>query len=317
MLKAQFNDESLTIDTYPEWAVRVGEFGNCDGLKSVQIKMPDSTFTNNVQSIELLDSGQTQAYTRSATATAEQLYSKPLEYTASTTFAQYDYTQEGFDRDTPVLIKHAGWPRLQDVQHTAFDITQLTNLDMNNISNNDLVWIAKKANADWDVQRVTSANNTVKSIQSFNNDTQVLIQTNLSHNFIKGDYIGIRNSQFPDFNGVYEVQEVPTSKQVLVNFLNASRLGSAISVLEDESTFNTYGDVYKFISVRIASMNNVNDALSYSDYKFKDSTNNVNGDRVSVWSRVLMTKALQKDRERTITGPVIHCLRVKALGGFQ
>ena len=301
LLKAQFNDESLTIDTFPEWAVRVGEFGNCDGLKSVQIKMPDSTFTNNVQSIELLDSGQKQAYTRSATATAEQLYSKPLEYTASTTFAQYDYTQEGFDRDTPVVIKHAGWPRLQDVQHTAFDITQLENLDMNNISNNDLVWIAKKANADWDVQRVTSANNTVKSIQSFNNDTQILIETNLSHNFAKGDYIGIRNSQFEEFNGVYEIQEVPTSKQVLINFLNASRLGTAISVLEDESTFNTYGDVYKFISVRLASMNNVNDALSYSDYQFKDSINNVNGDRVFVDNVGGDWKIYEKDDPYTTT----------------
>jgi hypothetical protein len=55
LLKAQFNDESLTIDTYPEWMIRVGEFGNTDGLKSVQIQMPDNTFRNNVQSIELLD----------------------------------------------------------------------------------------------------------------------------------------------------------------------------------------------------------------------------------------------------------------------
>ena len=81
---------------------------------------------------------------------------------------------------------------------------------------------------------------------------------------------------------MYQIQEVPNSNELIVNFENASRLGSAISVLADESTFDTYGDVYKFVSVRLASMNNVNDTLSYSDYRFADTVNNVNGDRVFV-----------------------------------
>ena len=55
-----------------------------------------------------------------------------------------------------------------------------------------------------------------------------------------------------------------SNKIILIDFLNASRLGSVISVLADGSTFGTYGDVYKFPSVRLASMNNVNDLLSYS-----------------------------------------------------
>jgi hypothetical protein len=178
--------------------------------------------------------------------------------------------------------KTAGFTRLQDVQHTAYDITDLENLDIASVKTNDLVWIAKKTNTDWDVQRVTSTANTVKSIQSYNNDTQMLINFTLTHSFVKNDYIGIRNSQFTDFNGVYEVQEVPSSNSVIINFLNASRLGSAITVLRDESTYDTYGDVYKFVSVRLASMNNVNDALSYSDYRYKDTVNEVNGDRVFV-----------------------------------
>ena len=151
---------------------------------------------------------------------------------------------------------------------------------MNSIQNNDLVWIARKKNTDWDVQRITSTENTIKNMQSFNNDTQLLIRTNLSHSFVKGEYVGIRNSQFEELNGVYEIQEVPNANQVLINYVNASRLGAGISVLEDESTFSTYGDVYKFVSVRLSTMNNVNDLLSYSDYRKKDVANKVNGDRV-------------------------------------
>jgi hypothetical protein len=282
LLKAQFNDESLTIDTYPEWMIRVGEFGNTDGLKSVQIQMPDDTFRNNIQSIELLDAGQTKSYARSAAVGVNDLYSKPLEYTAASTFGRYDYTQAGYDRDVPQKYKTAGFVRLQDVQHTAYDVTELENLDVSAIDTNDLVWIARKSNTEWDVQRITSTANTVKSIQSYNNDTQMLINFNLTHSFAKNDYVAIRNSQFTDFNGVYQVQEVPSSNSIIINFISASRLGSAITVLADESTYDTYGDVYKFVSVRLASMNNVNDALSYSDYRFKDEVNEVNGDRVFV-----------------------------------
>jgi len=280
LLKAQFNDESLAIETYPEWMIRVGEFGNVDGLKSVQVRLDDDKFTNNIQSIELLDVGTTQSYNRSVAVTKDQLYLSPLEYTASSTFSRYDYSQEGFDRDSHIVYKTAGWPRRQDVQHTAYDIEQLENLDMNSIQNNDLVWIARKKNTDWDVQRITSTDNTIKNMQSFNNDTQLLIRTNLSHSFVKGEYVGIRNSQFEELNGVYEIQEVPNANQVLINYVNASRLGAGISVLEDESTFSTYGDVYKFVSVRLSTMNNVNDLLSYSDYRKKDVANKVNGDRV-------------------------------------
>ena len=71
-------------------------------------------------------------------------------------------------------------------------------------------------------------------------------------------------------------------KQVIFDFVNASKLNTAISVLSDQSTFDTYGDVYKFTSVRLASMNNVNDLLSYSDYRDRDDINIVNGDRVFV-----------------------------------
>ena len=78
LLKAKFNGESLTIDTYPEWMIRTGAFGNGDGLHSVQIEMADSNFTNNVQSIELLDTGTTKTYNRSVGVLADDLYSGSL-----------------------------------------------------------------------------------------------------------------------------------------------------------------------------------------------------------------------------------------------
>ena len=113
------------------------------------------------------------------------MYSKPLDYTASTTFDHYDYTQAGIDRNTPEVFKTAGFVRPEDVQHTAFTKADLTNLDANNIKSNDLVWVANTSTLDsntstynqWDVLRITSTNLRVKSLQSFNTDTQLLINT--------------------------------------------------------------------------------------------------------------------------------------------
>ena len=280
LLKAQFNDENLDIETYQEWMIRVGEFGNADGVKSLQIKMPDNTFLHNTQSIELLPNGGTKSYDRSVGVEDNELYDKPLEYTASATFDRYDYTKPGFDRDVIQKFKTAGWVRPQDVQHTAYDIDDITNLDVNQIQNNDLIWIARKEDTNWDVLRISPADITVKSVRSFNNDTQMIIEFSLPHSFVKNDYMAIRNSQFANLNGVYKIQEIQDGTSVLINFENASSLGTPNSVLADESTLDTYGDVYKTVSVRVASMNNVNDRLSYREYKDADDINKIKGDRV-------------------------------------
>src|SRR6056300_1410912 len=131
LVKAKFYGEDISLDLYPEWMVKVGEFGNVDGNKSIQIEMPDNVFTNNKQSVEILDnSTDTLDYTRSARVDQEDLYSKPVEYIASNTFSKYDYTQQGIDKDTVQFYKTGGFVRRQDVQHTAFDVEDILNLDM-------------------------------------------------------------------------------------------------------------------------------------------------------------------------------------------
>ena len=310
LLKAQFNNESLTIETYPEWMIRIGEFGNVDGLKSIQIKMDDTTFSKNIQSIELLDNANsTVSYDRSATATVDQMYSKPLDYTASTTFDHYDYTQAGIDRNTPEVFKTAGFVRPEDVQHTAFTKADLTNLDANNIKSNDLVWVANTSTLDsntstynqWDVLRITSTNLRVKSLQSFNTDTQLLINTSASHTFKKLDYVTISNSQFTELNGAYQIIDVPNATSILISYANASRLGTGVSILADGSTFGTYGNLYKFVSVRVSSMDYANQSLSYKDYRDADATNKTNGDRIFADNTASLWKIYEKVEPYTTT----------------
>mgnify|MGYP003300160229 CR=1 FL=1 len=54
----------------------------------------------------------------------------------------------GVDRDTAQVFKTAGYPQLEQVQHTAFNISDVFNLDVNRVTSSELIWVANKSNKD-------------------------------------------------------------------------------------------------------------------------------------------------------------------------
>ncbi len=284
ILKAKYEGEDITLDLYPEWMIRTGNFGNTDSIENIQITLKDNEITADPQSIELLDtSNDTVQYTRSDAIVKDNFYYKPVEYTASTTFKRLDYTKGGVSRDTGQVFKTAGYPQLQQVQHTAFNIDEIRNLDMNVISSNDLIWVANKSNGDWDVFRITSAGIKIADLQLINDASQLEITFTGSHNLTAGstttqaDYFGISNSEEATLNGVYQVSSTPDHKTVIIDY--DGNVGF-IPALEDGSTADSYGNIYKFVSVRLASMDNVNDLIDFENYTDKDDAIEQLGDKV-------------------------------------
>ena len=284
ILKAKYEGEDITLDLYPEWMIRTGNFGNTDSIENIQITLKDDEITADPQSIELLDTpSDTVEYARSDAIAKDNFYYKPMEYTASTTFKRLDYTKEGVSRDTAQVYKTAGYPQLQQVQHTAFNIDEILNLDMNAITTNDLIWVANKSNNDWDVLRITNAGIKIADLHLINDASQLEITFTGSHNLTAGstttqaDYFGISNSEEETLNGVYRVSSTPDHKTVIIDY--DGNVGF-IPALEDGSTADSYGNVYKFISVRLSSMDNVNDLLEYDQYTDKNDAIEQPGDKV-------------------------------------
>jgi hypothetical protein len=284
ILKAKYEGEDITLDLYPEWMIRTGNFGNTDSVENIQITLKDDEITADPQSIELLDTASdTVEYARSDAIAKDNFYYKPVEYTASTTFKRLDYTKEGVSRDTAQVFKTAGYPQLQQVQHTAFNIDEILNLDMNAITTNDLIWVANKSNRDWDVLRITSAGIKIATLNLINDASQLEITFTDSHNLSAGttttqaDYFGISNSEEATLNGVYQVSSTPSHKTVIIDY--DGNVGF-IPALEDGSTADSYGNIYKFISVRLASMDNANDLLEYDQYTDKNDAIEQPGDKV-------------------------------------
>ena len=270
ILKAKYEDQDISLDLYPEWMIRTGRFGNVDAIENIQIRLKDNEIVNNPQSIELLDSSNsTKSYIRSLGIPKQDFYHTPVEYTASTTFSQYDYTKTGVDRDTVQVYKTAGYPQLKQVQHTAFNISDLLNLDIDGVEANELVWVANKSNNDWDVLRITNAGVKIANLRSINESTQMEITFTAGHGLTDAtsttlaDYIGIAEAEDEALNGVYEVKNVIDYKRIVVDYTG----NLALPTLDDGSTADSFGNVLKFVSVRLDSMDNVNDRLGYDVYK--------------------------------------------------
>ena len=65
LLKAQYENEDITLDLYPEWMIRTGNFGNTDSIENIQVILKDNEIQADPQSIELLDTtNETASYNR-------------------------------------------------------------------------------------------------------------------------------------------------------------------------------------------------------------------------------------------------------------
>ena len=283
ILKAKYEGEDIKLDLYPEWMIRTGNFGNTDSIENIQVVLKDNEITADPQSIELLDTPlDAIEYARSDAILKDNFYYKPVEYTASDTFKRLDYSKAGVNRDVAQVFKTAGYPQLQQVQHTAFDMADILDIDINEVKANDLIWVANKSNKDWDVFRITNATIKIVNLKLINDASQLEITFTDSHNLSAGsstteaDFFAISNSEELTLNGVYQVKAVPNHKTVIIDY--TGNVGF-IPALEDGSTADSFGNVYKFISVRLASMDNVNDLLSYADYTDKNDAIGQPGDK--------------------------------------
>ena len=284
ILKAQYEEQDLNVDLYPEWMIKTGIIGNADARESIQFTLNETEVTNTPQSIELQDtSNEALSYRRSVAIPKDKFYKKPTEYTASTTFHQYDYTKEGVDRDTVQVYKTAGYPQVGQVHHTLYNETDLLNLNVATLKQNELIWIAKMKNTAWDVLRFTSLGLRIANLKTLEDNTQLEITFTDSHGLSAGtttntaDYFAITNSQETDLNQVYEVLDTPNHKKVVIEYLGDIGF---IPNLEDGSTADSFGNVYSFKSMRITSMDNANINLNYSDYKDKDDSIEREGDKL-------------------------------------
>ena len=114
-----------------------------------------------------------------------------------------------------------------------------------------------------------------------------------THTFELNDILAIKNSSRDPMNGIYSVSTIPENNKVTFVFDTPEQFIST-ELLADESTQSIFGLVYKFISVRLSTMDSVNSLISYDEYRDDDTTNEKPGDILFVDNKGLKWKIYEK-----------------------
>jgi len=206
--QVSLNNVQSSIETFEEWALRVGEYGATDSNDFVEIVLDEQTFTSDPETLVLLNTNDT-APDQIIGITPDKLYHRPNYYNPNL------LTDLTVPKDIGIPIT-AGYVNLADVDATLFDIREYTTLNniLYNVGAGYKIWVAKDFAGDWNVYRVNETDNFVTEM-SYALNGLALITTYGSHNFAIGDVVAIRNFD-TDFDGFYRVFDLDTSNTFYV-----------------------------------------------------------------------------------------------------
>lgn len=245
--KAQINNSNNSIDVYEEWALRVGEYGATDSNQFVEVVLSDLDVTTNPTAIQLLD------YADMSESGAVAYY--PTDVYKSSRNNSPHMFDEYVTSAEKQMMPIAGYPHLDDVDVTIFDITDYRSLanSLVNYGTGSTIWAAKDFDGKWNVYRVNETGNSVVSI-SYSMDSIANVATNLSHGFIGGEIIALKgfsvviDDSTTTFDGFYQVFNVIDS----VTFGIVLTVGS--TVLRDAGVIYDNAIIFKLVGVRLGTV---------------------------------------------------------------
>lgn len=272
---ASRNSDTSSIKFYEEWAFRSGEYGNLENTDYVSMLLTEESIAlGNPSVVELLNKDDPASTYTSYDPTT--LYRTPVNYDKNL-FS--NRTSDDLIHD----FETAGFPRLDDVNNTVYDIRNIATLNdiIADVNRGYLIWTAKDYNNTWNVFRVTEVGYQITSFASTTANAQYKIKFNNHHNLAVNDVFVIKNFD-PVVNGFYTVSSVSGLKEVTVvsNKTNVTITGT--------------GEVYKLESVRFTSPKDIS---TFSPiYGFIDTTDKfwIEQNSSGKWEVIEFTKPLSE-----------------------
>jgi len=207
--RVTFDNEENTIELNENWAFRVGSYGALDTNQSVELVLNESYTLNNPTSLEILSDN---------TVTYSSLYNRPDGLYKSTTIpfsSPFLLTRTDNTPRTDDILT-AGYPNIEDVDATIFDLSDTTTLSVNIdiLGVGSIIWTAVDFSRDWNIYYVTATNADIIQITNNLNST-VLLTFGTEHNLSINDAIIIQNAQV--FSGFYRVKQVVDNFNIVID----------------------------------------------------------------------------------------------------
>jgi hypothetical protein len=242
-----FDNVTSEINIYEEWALRVGDYGAAENNQFLELILQEGTINSNPALLNLVADGGDSVpgavnFSRATVyRTSEQNYTNTI----------IPYRSGNQDQISDLV--NAGYPRLDDVNGTIYDISNYQNHSelVENMGAGYRLWTAVDFNKSWNVYRVTETDLQVQSLTLIG-ATYMQVVLNGPHYNKAGDLIVIKNFYNGVFNGIYRITSVIDNNTVQVPVYKG------IDQLKIARTIGNSSGIYlKLISVRFSSVTNI------------------------------------------------------------
>lgn len=248
LANATFDNLSGNVSFNEEWAFRVGSYGSTLSNQFLEVQLSDSIYTYNPVSFALLNNNETVTDAEVVNVYRENLYKKPLTYTPN--IIKNRSADSIYSND----ITSAGYPNLNDVDATVFDITDTISLNelVPSLYSGFKLWVAKDITRDWNVYRLFKNNATLVDIL-YQLNSYAQFTTSLNHGLSVNDIFAVQGFSSA-VDGFYTVIRIDSSNTIFVAILSSL---DAIMKVTPEITGD--GILFNLSSSRINTPTNILD----------------------------------------------------------
>ncbi len=207
---ANLGKEVAQYDIYEYWAILRSIYGANANKSYFELLLNEALLRSDPSVVSVILPGQTsradqQIFVNDIWKSSYKITSPNILPTTTTTSP---------DRDLP----SAGYPSLDDVDITVFDLEDPTALaaNLDQIGQGTTIWVARVNTYDWNVYRSTKVPGLVVEVSDNLNATS-LVSFNTEHGLSVGDILIIREFS-TNIDGVYRVLSVPTVSTVSIAY---------------------------------------------------------------------------------------------------
>ena len=242
----QFDRVTSEITLYEEWALRVGEYGATGSDQYIEVELNEQSFTDDPSTINFLNFGDAEA-PGAINFTPYTIYRGSEEvYNKNIVKARNDLSPRIGDNVT------AGYPRLDDVDGTMYDISNYQNYFglVDNLGSGYKLWVGVDVDKSWNVYRATETDVLLLSITR-TNTTQLLFVFDKPHGTAAKEFIVIKNFDDNQFDGFYVVTSVQDNLSVLVTGYRNLDTFAQIQTVESSGVY------FRMVNVRFDQVSEI------------------------------------------------------------
>lgn len=239
-----------TLELNEEWAFRLGYFGAYTNFEEIELPLREADFVENNQSIEFVDAIPSEPNALISYITSADLAIKPFDYSASQTFKVTTSTYA----DNNLILPHAGYVRVDDIQYVFTSTDSLLTLEDNSyFRDGDRIWTGFEPNGEWNVYRYSRHLRTI--IGATADHATVIFTTNKPHGLRTGQVISIVNAD-PNLDGIYKVKGIQSVTEFIVD-------KTVLNVPNIPIT----GIMFKLQTVRVSNVDALADLNNLADFR--------------------------------------------------